>query len=1456
MNLSAPVEAGSKSPFAMDDQTSLDTKSFDSTFASSYLNSSIQITSNDNKNTIEMPNEDSYKPNTGLVRTFVSSDRPMQPAGTLRYVDQTATQSSTSNQAINSQRQDTRWNDESDRRTGPIDIMQSEHSSKQYAVHHDDLNTQSHDSGPNETSVNTNIMIQGRPVRKPVVSAEARSRWAMLAALAGVSKTNESEETEKSTETLNQTQQFATNSDYQIDEEERQEGRESGAADLQQSNATGMFGGLSHIVDMERMSHAQQEVEDVHSGGSAEYTASMEKYLQGLGNDPLIDSRGFTEGLQSFSRSEDRHIQDNQRIADKNPLTQELSSLEQSLDETLRGEKNACAEVDDATQTFQARDNTVASDLHSESYHAEGNVSQDAQQVGSEVVRGNGFNKNDLQTNERERGVNTGRNELEIDIMSDVKAVASGFRTGELAMEREFRSTEQFLGTALRSEEHILENKLQAGARKVKEELHESGLAQGIERVEQDLKDGLQMIAGEVVEAFEGRSPQGELQRGEHEVESVLQAGMHEVERGFEGTMLQDIRQGENSLKQDLRSGARKIEHVFASHGLEKDLRISEQELKGVLQGGMRKAGAEGSELLGDLSAGARKLEGSLHANSLGQHLQQGEQELKQVLHTGFQGLESALGGEPTPRRPTQDPARGGSVLSPGRALLGSTPAGTGPGTRPPIQQQGHVAPTRGGLAGSSGRSPSSSTLAGSGRGNMPLAHQQGPSVPARAGGVSGGMAPNSHVTGPHGSVPNAHGSGGPTLNALPSGRKTQQQGGPASNKPPSMAPQTTGTHGTPQQAQGVQTRLPSQKSGPTSTTQNPGPDQNSGNRQQPAPQKQQVVHQTPPSLQQNLPRPTRNAPPTAATAQSRPHMQQQPPPTNVNQGNQNDRQQTPQQPRQPISAMQHNQPRPAANAGQPNARPQLQQQMPTIGTNQPRPTATSARPQPQCLQNQQSQPQNSDQGQQENRQQKQQQPQQPIPIKQNNLHISGAGVSQPGAIPRAGWPQVQTSQSQNVNKSHQALPPLPEATAHSGPNKTSAQTNPAAGSSGTSQGQEEPVTCSHGEHEPRSWPHEQTAQTCQHQGHEAHLCPHKASAQLCCHKAHDPQSCPYQKDSLQGSQATCDHQGHGVASCPHQQKTEACDHMGHEASSCPHRRNALKCSHRPHKAKECPHEITDSIGFNQGSSLQQMNPQQSLSPQQQRVGQQNANLGQPTSAQQSDKGKQGLDSQQVTNSPPPFRGQQEMQRQQPQRSQQQVRPQKQKKPPQLADSQHRPAVEQQSSARQYNHYEEQSHSEQRSSTQEQTNSTDLIGQQEEASIHLDFEYHEESSHEHTSYDSEQQQQQPVPINPFQTLLATFAAQHQASTSPNPGFFERKFSPFPSSHPQPPILTISPFIKQRSRSRDFMCRVANRLPLNPSAYSNARSPHQNRRRRDAGGREEVGCESRYGGGRQDGRWEE
>ena len=1472
MNHSAPVKARSKSLFAMDDQTFLGTRSFDSTFASSHSDSSFQNTSDGNQTTLEMPNEDFFKLNVDLTSTLASSDRQWQPVDTPRYVDPSSMQYPSSNRAIGSQKQETGWIDESDRRTGSVGISESEHSSKQYTVNHHTMNSQSQDSERNVASDNTKTMIQDMPIRKPVVSAEARSRWAMLAALAGVSKTEESEVIEENTAVLNQTQQFATNADYQVDEEVIQEGREIKASKIQQSKATGMLGGLSDVANMERTSHAQQEAEDIPSGSSVQYTSSMEKYLQSLGNDPLIDSRGFTEGFQSFSRNEERQIQDSHRVVEENFGLQDGVQLEQSLVNS-RGEESIETNFDDGTQNFRVEDNTVASNLGSEDYYAGGNVSRDAQQFKNEVGGGDRSVENDLRTSEFESVINSGKTDMETDILSSVQAVERGFKTGELALQREFRTAEQDLGMALRSGEHILKHELNEGAKIAKDELHGNSLVRGIESGEQVVRDGLQTVAREVEGPFDGRSFQGALRTSEHEVESVLQSGAHQVERVFDGKVLQEIRQDGNILKQDLQSVAQKI--ALSGHDLANDLKRSEQELTGVLQGGIHRVEAEGSDLLGDLRAGTGKLEGSHHASGLEQHLRQGEDKVKQALYTGIRGPESALGGQNTAGRPTQGPARSEPERLLGRAPHASAPANTSHGNRPPVYQQGPVVPAQaaqGVPAGLSGPTPPSSTLVGTGRGNTPLIHQQGMNIPSRPGG----MAPNSHLAGSipnrptsnhhgpavtaHPSVPNVHSSVPssqgrvPTahapvsnphqpvrtpLNTLGNGRKDQLQGGAASKRPQSAKPQATGSHGTPQQAQGAWHQLPGQTSGSIPTIQNQRPNQNLNNHQQPAPQTQQVAHQPRASLQQNRPGPGVNAPQASGVAQARPQIQQQLRPTNVNQAN---RQQTPQQPHQPMSTMQHNQPRPAANAGQPNAGPQLQRPQQPISTpqqNQQRPTTNTiqpgARPQAQQRQNQQSQPQHPDQRQQGNRHQMQQQPQQPIPTIQHNLPISSAGAGQPGAIPQAGRPQIQPSRSQDVNERQQALPPLPGAAAHSDSNQTAARANPAAGSSGTAPSQGEPVKCSHGEHEPRSCPHEKRAQSCQHQEHEANRCPHKANAQLCSHIPHDPQSCPHQRENLQGIQNICDHQGHGIASCPHQQKAQACNHNGHEAYSCPHQRNALKCSHRLHEAKECPHEATDSVRFNQGRTPPQANLQQNLDSQQPGVGRQNASLQQPPSAQQLETGKQGLDHQQVTNSQSPSRGQQQMQRQQPQTPQQQARPPKQANSQQLADSQQQRAARQHNSAQQHNRHEEQSQYEQHSSTHERTESTHLRSQQQETRVRQTSESHEESSDERTSYGSEQQ---AVPTNPFQTLLATFAAQHQASATPNPGFFERKFSlPFPASiilgqNPQPWLP--QPFRKAITNSR-HSCRGANRLPLNLSPCSNEQSPHQNRRRRDAGG---------------------
>ena len=1377
----APVKARSKIPFTMDDKTSSETRSFDSTLATSYSDSSFRVTSDGNQATVEMPNEDFYKPNV---------DRPTQLADTPHNVDQSSMQYSASNWAIDMDQQGMMRHEESNQRAGSIDVSQSEQSPKQYAVKHDTMNLHTQDSGRNVESANTNVLIQGRPVCKPVVSAEARSRWAMLAVLAGVSKTDDSEQIEESIEKSSEINtQFATNSEYEINGRHIMEGQgsqESTAIKSEQSKVPGNFGRLSDIVDMERVSYAQREIQDVTS---AQYTSSMEKYLQSIGNDPFIDSRGFQEGLQLFNRDKECQTQDNQRVAKVDFIGKDRSQIEQSQ-EHLRGKENCRTRIDDGTQHFRSEASTSTSNLQLEYSRVEGNVGQDAQLSESEARTGERSTNNDMQTSELESRFDSGKNELKNNIISSVKAVEEGFQTGELAVEREFRSTKQDMAIALRSGEHILEKDLLAVAQKAEDKLRGSSLVQDFERGEQDLKDGLQMVTRDIKGTSDSQSFQGDVHRGEQELKGVFQSGENEVQQLLTGKVFQDVHQGEKNMENELRSDARTIKRVLASHGLEKDVVKGEKELKGVLDGGVRRVESEGSELLGDLQTGTRKLDGSVHASGPDQHLRQGEHEVERALHGGIHELGNMLGGQSTPGRPAHGPTQGSLAGSPSRAL-GLNAASTGLGVKPLIHQQEPIVPPRGGLEGSSSHTPPSTTLPGARHGDIPPTHKQGSSTPTR-GGIFGGTAPSPRVAGSnptHVSIPAghvstpapsaSHGQPAAAPNVRPSEPKDHNQSGPTSNGLPSIAPRNSAKQGTPQQAQGLRPQQSIQKMMPTPATQNQRLNQNSGNRQQPTTQKQHAVHQPPSSVQQNLPRPDMNMPPAGASVRARLPIHPQPHPMDVNPRNRGNQQQPHQQ--QSVSTMQHNQPRPTANSMQPNARPQIQHS-----------------------QNQGPQAQNLDQRQPGHWQRAQQQSQQPTSAMKYNQPRPGVTVGQPGATPPARWPQTQPSQPQNAEQGKPDPQRLPKPTAYTGPSQDLAQAHPPESSFDSSESQKEP--CGHGAHEPRLCPHKQKEQSCQHHGHEAYLCPHKAKAQMCSHKSHDSQSCPHQQDNPEISRGICDHQGHDVASCPHSQRAQVCDHSEHEAYSCHHRRNALKCSHMPHEANECPHEVKDNVSSNRDDILPPLDSQQSPRPQEQVLGQQYGNTQQPTSAQRLEGKQQEIDFQQGVGpkqealSRSPAIGQKQVQRPPPPKSPQQS------SSPQQANIQRRTKLEQ-SNTRQTSHYEEQESSQQQtihedrtssteeidqkqSTIQKSTKSTQQLSQRQQTSIQKRSESYHQSSHLEANYESDTEQtdyeaeeQDPAPLNPFQAFLTTISAQHQAAATPNPGFFERKSSLFSKPHP-------------------------------------------------------------------------
>lgn len=147
-----------------------------------------------------------------------------------------------------------------------------------------------------------------------------------------------------------------------------------------------MFGRLSDVVNQERMSYANQG-QEVQSGNSADYTASMERYLKSLRKDPIIDSRGLEEGFLSFRSDEEHMFQHDQRVGSMDQ-TQDSELGRQSLSENSRGQGSAPTKVRDVIHSFQTEGNILTSDLQSESLYAKEIVNQDEQRFEDEVRRG------------------------------------------------------------------------------------------------------------------------------------------------------------------------------------------------------------------------------------------------------------------------------------------------------------------------------------------------------------------------------------------------------------------------------------------------------------------------------------------------------------------------------------------------------------------------------------------------------------------------------------------------------------------------------------------------------------------------------------------------------------------------------------------------------------------------------------------------------------------------------------------------------------------------------------------------------------------------------------------------------------------------------------------------------------------------------------------------------------
>ena len=364
---------------------------------------------------------------------------------------------------------------------------------------------------------------------RPVVSAEARARWAMLASLAGVSK----------------------DEDFSDDEEDEQR-----APDATNQSADPF---------------SDPRLRPLHLLDPSGDAASIERYLHNLEKDPHVDSRLLQEGLQASKRLSNDYTKGQQAItrsrghssvmeaqANSQGIRQDVRN--QQMERKKPGETSA-EQGSQGRQRIARVEPSIAASLPTSA------------QLLKDKSRAAGH------------GMEHAFEDAKVDIEGDVSTspqkaeallhthgehgIGEGLATRAHRAEGAVESIESELhGLDIRHEIRKSEHELEDGVHKL----------EGVD-LTRDVKEGVHELKNEL-HKFEGGDLMRDIRRGEHD----LDAGIRHAEKAVEsalpgGHILQAVRKGEQELKVGVRVAEEAIERGLKGPNLERAFRTGEHDL-------------------------------------------------------------------------------------------------------------------------------------------------------------------------------------------------------------------------------------------------------------------------------------------------------------------------------------------------------------------------------------------------------------------------------------------------------------------------------------------------------------------------------------------------------------------------------------------------------------------------------------------------------------------------------------------------------------------------------------------------------------------------------------------------------------------------------------------------------------------------------------------------------------
>lgn len=511
---------------------------------------------------------------------------------------------------------------------------------------------------------------------RPVVTAEARARWAMLASLAGITK------------------------DENLAEDE-EEGQRAPDATKQSSDP-----------------FSDPRLKPLHILDPSGDAASIERYLHNLEKDPHVDNDLLQEGLQASKRLSNDYTKGQQAMtrsrgqssvmdpqADTQGIRQEVH--DQQMERKRPGERGAEQNLQDRHR-IAMNERSIAASLP-----ANAQILKDkARVIGPGVEHGYEDAKVDIEGNVSttsrkaeavlhtlgDHGIAEGLEKRVHGVEGAVESIGSELRVPNIRRDvgnaeadlslagkrtmRDIREDKHDVNAGFKDSERLIEKKLpdldirhdiRMGGHDLKDGLHRlegADLERDVRKGEHELKDGLQKLGGV---DFERGAKKGEhkLEDGLHELEGVdlerhVKKGEHELEEELHklegGDLTRDVRKGEHELKEDLRklgAGGLARDVRKGEHDLDAGIRHAERTVEDALPGAhiLQDVQKDEHELKVGMRDAGRTIERDLNGPNLEREFRRGEHDLGASVNGILKGAEDVLPGT------KRDIREGGQIL-------------------------------------------------------------------------------------------------------------------------------------------------------------------------------------------------------------------------------------------------------------------------------------------------------------------------------------------------------------------------------------------------------------------------------------------------------------------------------------------------------------------------------------------------------------------------------------------------------------------------------------------------------------------------------------------------------------------------------------------------------------------------------------------------------------------------